>query len=971
MKRSRLLSLVPSKRVGRVVALLSVGALAFATLPTMASAQISGPPAAANKAKVQGKHSGDKLGNYDSRSPATPKAAEARVARTMAHASPGVQALQKQLGLQGIVDIDPATGTPRQVMRLDGYLTGRSAQPAAAVARSYLRQHADVFKLSSDEVAGLSLRDDYVDIGGTHHLSFVQTVGGVPVFGNGIRAHVDKDGRLIRVDGSPVANLPTSVDAPTMSALAAQRTAVQATFGESSATVQRTQGDAARTTTFSNGDQAKLVAFKTKTGLRSAWQVIDMRNGWLSVIDARDGTTLFRQSMVASDNGRAWQNYPDAPRGGNQVRVNLTAPGWLPNNSPRLAGNVAHVFKDTNDNDRADSGEEVPSSGRGNFVYPFTPVDSDACPDGWTCSWDPNTPNSWQTNANQNAVQMFVFIGRMHDHLQKAPIGFTRAAGNFEAVDGDAVSGNAIDGANINGGLPNGQHIDNANMGTPPDGISPRMQMYLFHEPGTTFPDGDPFLAGNSGDEADVVYHEYTHGLSNRLVVDANGVSTLGNLQAGSMGEAWSDWYAMDFLVNDGLFRDTSAAGDLRVGQYVGWGNDLIRTQPLDCPVGSTSAKCPGTPGAGPGGYTYGDFGKIIGGPEVHADGEIWGETLWDLRQALGVKVTENLVTRAMELSPSNPSYLDERNSILQADLVNYGGSHQNTIWKVFANRGMGWFAASVNGDDTHPVEDFSTPPPANTPRGTLTGTVTDQDTGDPVQGASVAFGGHASGFGGDYAATTDANGDYTISGIFPGTYAKVFAAGPGFDPVVKTVTVSTGSNSLDWTLRRDWAALAGGATVADTNDDTGAPFGCGAAGMFDQSQGNGWSALAKLTGETSTSIQPVFVTVKLPVAVDITDLQINPSNTCGDAGSASTGDFTVETSPDGVTWTEAASGHFGIADRNMHSVPLSAGTTGVQYIRYTMRSTQVGDLGGSCPGNFSGCDFVDSTELAAYGSPS
>ena len=54
-----------------------------------------------------------------------------------------------------------------------------------------------------------------------------------------------------------------------------------------------------------------------------------------------------------------------------------------------------------------------------------------------------------------------------------------------------------------------------------------------------------------------------------------------------------------------------------------------------------------------------------------------------------------------------------------------------------------------------------------------------------------------------------------------------------------------------------------------------------------------------------------------------------------------------------------------------MHSVPLSAGTTGVQYIRYTMRSTQVGDLGGSCPGNFSGCDFVDSTELAAYGSPS
>ena len=89
-------------------------------------------------------------------------------------------------------------------------------------------------------------------------------------------------------------------------------------------------------------------------------------------------------------------------------------------------------------------------------------------------------------------------------------------------------------------------------MATPPDGMPPRMQMYLFHEPGTAFPDEDPFIAGNSGDEADVVYHEYTHGLSNRLVVDANGVSTLGGIQAGSMGEAWSDWYAMDFLVNAG-----------------------------------------------------------------------------------------------------------------------------------------------------------------------------------------------------------------------------------------------------------------------------------------------------------------------------------------------------------------------------------------------------------------------------------
>jgi hypothetical protein len=157
------------------------------------------------------------------------------------------------------------------------------------------------------------------------------------------------------------------------------------------------------------------------------------------------------------------------------------------------------------------------------------------------------------------------------------------------------------------------------------------------------------------------------------------------------MGEAWSDWYALDFLVGEGFERHTATPGELIVGKYVeAGGQNLIRTQPLDCPVGASATACPGTPGAGSGGYTYGDFGKIIGFPEVHADGEIWGETLWDLRKAIGQRLAESLVTRAMELSPANPSYLDMRNSILQADKVTNKGKARDTIWKVFAHRRHG-----------------------------------------------------------------------------------------------------------------------------------------------------------------------------------------------------------------------------------------------------------------------------------------
>ena len=948
-----------SRTARAFVALAAVAAMAATMPPSSGGAS---PPAPTAKA---GKAGPEKVPDYDARrgNPGA-KALQLREARIAAKPSVGVRALRRDLGAQGIVQVDPLTRTPRIVAKTNGYLTARSSRPARVIALGYVRSHPGVFRLSTRELARLDLRKSYRDNSGTRHLSYVQRVRGVAVFGNGLRAHVAPGGRLLQVDGSPLANLPRSVGSPKISASEARRLAVKDTFGmvRPSATFKTTGSD--RSTTFRNGDRAKLVLFKTLQGLRLGWQTVTMGTGYIHVIDAETGRTLYRRNMVQSDKGYVFENYPGASRGGEQKLVDFTGPGWLPNNSPRLAGNVAHVFTDLNDDDVAQAGEEINPSADKVWKFPLVEFTPAACVPEFVCTWDPEVPNSWQTNKAQNAVQLLSFLGRFHDHLEGRPIGFTRAAGNFEAVDGDAVSANAIDGAATG---PDGQHVNNANMSTPPDGIPPRMQMYLFHEPGTAFPDEDPFIAGNSGDEADIVYHEYGHGLSNRLVVDALGNSTLGNIQAGAMGEAWSDWYAMDFLVNEGLFRDRSSDGDLRIGEYVGWGNDLIRFQPVDCPVTSTSADCAGTPTAGAGGFTYGDFGRVFTGPEVHSDGEIWVQTLWDLREELGVRLTENLVTRAMELSPANPSFLDMRNSILEADMAVRNGRDQDEIWTVFAARGMGFFAGSVDGDDTTPAEDFSTPPPAETPRGTLTGTVRDADAGTPVAGAIVMFGGHASGFGGSYAAVTNAAGVYTIPGIIPGTYPKVAARGAGYDPVVQAVSINSGNNTLNWELRRDWAASSGGGAIVSFTPPDYSPFGCGPAQLIDQSQGNGWGSDAP-TNPNPTP-QPKEVVISLPAAVNVTEVVINPSNTCGDSGSASTSKYRLELSTDNTTWS-AIDGDFGVTDRRPTSVPLPAGTTGVRFVRFTMISTQVEDLGGTCPGNFSGCDFMDSTELAVYGTP-
>jgi len=952
-------------------------AAAFVTVLAVA-VPVSGAQAGKGKPEAPSAKAGsqdvrDKADFYDSRQdPAIKKELSLRSARQSAAPKAGVRQLRQQLGNQGIIDIDPLTGTARAVAKLDGFLTSASRKPAPFIALDYVRAHPDVFGLDAAAVDRLKLRNDYKDIAGTHHLSFVQMIGGIPVASNGIKANVAKDGRLVNVTGSPATALPASASSPGISASAARDAAIKSVEVTPKAASAKTAADAVRSTKFSNGDQASLVYFVTAGGPRLAWQTLTSpttKAMYNTIVDAASGRVLYRNSLTASDSGLAWDYYPGSAKGGSQT-LRTFPQGWLPNNSPRLAGNVAHVYSDVNDDNMAEAGEEITPSGNRKFVYPFTDFSATvggACSAQFQCSWDPNTPFSWETNREQNAVQVLYYLGKYHDHLAAAPIGFTRAAGNFEAVDDDAVQANTIDGADTAGGLPDSNHTDNANMSTPPDGNQPLMQMYLFPDPAAGA--ADPFIASNGGDEADIIYHEYTHGLSNRLVVDALGNSTLGNIQAGSMGEAWSDWYAMDFLVNLGFQKDTNTPGEVRIGNYVGAGQDLIRTQPLDCPVGTTSALCPGTPGAGAGGYTYGDFGRIIGGPEVHADGEIWGETLWDLRKSLGSKLAESLVTRAMELAPSNPSYLDMRNSILMADQVVNHGKANKKVWSTFAARGMGYFAGALDGDDTNPVEDFSSPPPAGTPTGSLSGKVTDQDTGTPIAGIAVGFGGHNSGFPGDYAAVTDGSGNYSIVGILPGTYPSVFAKGAGYDRKTATVSIASRANVVNWALRRDWAALSGGGSVVDFNGPDFTPFGCGPTAAIDQSLGIGWGSTSDIV---SGAVTPKFVTIALPQGVNVAQIAIDPGNTCGDAGSASTGAFSVETSVDGVTFVQAASGTFGAADRHrLNNVPLTSGTTAnVHFVRFWMRGVQVPGGPGVCPGPFSGCDFMDMSEIEVYGAP-
>ena len=83
-----------------------------------------------------------------------------------------------------------------------------------------------------------------------------------------------------------------------------------------------------------------------------------------------------------------------------------------------------------------------------------------------------------------------------------------------------------------------GSGFNNANIATPPDGIAPRMQQFIFTQ---TSPFRDSDLDNT------IIIHEYGHGVSTRLTGGPANSNSLFALQSAGMGEGWSDWWGLMF----------------------------------------------------------------------------------------------------------------------------------------------------------------------------------------------------------------------------------------------------------------------------------------------------------------------------------------------------------------------------------------------------------------------------------------
>jgi hypothetical protein len=228
-----------------------------------------------------------------------------------------------------------------------------------------------------------------------------------------------------------------------------------------------------------------------------------------------------------------------------------------------------------------------------------------------------------------------------------------------------------------------------------------------------------------------VIGHEYGHMIENRMI--GKGFRRQGQ-HAGAMGESSGDLLGMEYL-NEYRFVPVSGENEHSVGAYA-TGNPLraIRNYDMSFPSANEFPRPSTYPRVNP--LNFSDVAYDIVGEQVHADGEIWSATNFDVRDlfldrypkttfkdgiacADGVKPVATcegnrrwiqLMFDAYLLMPIGPTFLTARDAYLAADMIRFGGANQDILWRGFARRGFGQLASVTDNGDDQPIPSWESP---------------------------------------------------------------------------------------------------------------------------------------------------------------------------------------------------------------------------------------------------------------------
>jgi extracellular elastinolytic metalloproteinase len=572
-------------------------------------------------------------------------------------------AIQRQAGAPVTFEVG-ATGDARVLAMTPRFPVPGHASDPAVVASDFLAAHHDAFQLDAVDATQFTVtRVDIDRAGDIRHVTLNRVLDGIPVYQGALTVHMDGGNGVFRVLGDDSYHIAAPINRVMLSPREAAVAAGRALGVPLSPVLARSEDQHAVFT--SAGTLAPIhvdpkIVHVAQGDDRFAYQATvawrdehDQQQYQLALIDAQDGSLLANHSLVNGFAGKVFATHGPGAHPSSDTREDVSFDG-NPTASPQgwvgaartTAGNNAVACTDLNADDSCAGGNEIQPVADANNRFDFAFV-----------------PRFLTGDRPADVVNAFWTVNDFHDRAYA--LGFTEASGNFQAANfsrGGAENDEIqIDTAEFATILPT--------FATPPDGQKPRLQLGVF--------------TGQSTDaafEPSMVYHETSHGLSNRLV-GGGSTTCLQGVQSGGMGEGWGDFLAASFL-NDPVI------GAYYVNQpTVGIRLFSMASSPLSYDT-----------------IKNGQFSELT---DV---GEVWAAALWDLRNGpggvggLGAATTEQLVVSGMKLTPCNPTMLQARDAIVQADANLSGGANRCAIFGAFAHRLMGTGASSPTDNSTSTI---------------------------------------------------------------------------------------------------------------------------------------------------------------------------------------------------------------------------------------------------------------------------
>jgi extracellular elastinolytic metalloproteinase len=289
--------------------------------------------------------------------------------------------------------------------------------------------------------------------------------------------------------------------------------------------------------------------------------------------------------------------------------------------------------------------------------------------------FEPDDP----TGIEQGIINAFYLGNFLHDFFYL--LGFDETVGNFQHENPPGVGGGG-DSLTV---VVRDRIVDGwAFFDNRPDGTSPALELGRFHN------------SRHTALDADIVVHEFVHGVTNRMIGGKGVQAPLEHEQSLALGEGFSDYYAISIQNH---YRRKAAQGAPEDSEEWGYAEWLTGGPP-----GLRTASYRNYPNA---------YGFIRGSKmKPHKAGEVWCATLLDLNRALGEGDRDVGDERGWQLvfdslaflhpGDEGPTFLHARDAIfctyealVQKGTIPGTAGLRSAVCKVFQDRGMGGSATS------------------------------------------------------------------------------------------------------------------------------------------------------------------------------------------------------------------------------------------------------------------------------------